>query len=286
MSQLVLVYGLSGSGKSSAARILEDAGFRVLRNLPPFLIKESLEDGNVRDGDQSKIAVFPEINNDEDVKTTVGALTDLVHRGLKIAEIFLEASDETLLKRYKESRRPHPAKQGVGVLDSIHLERALLAPLHVRAQTVIATDELRISQLGDSLFDSLGSMSQRKMVVTFTSFGFKHGVPPEVDLCFDVRFLTNPYFVDDLRDKNGTDPEVSRYVLEKEEAKAFVQKFIEFFEFLLPLYEREGKNYLTVGIGCTGGQHRSVAIVDELARHFRNEDLNVVCMHRDVKKSG
>jgi UPF0042 nucleotide-binding protein len=285
MSQLVLIYGLSGSGKSSATRILEDAGFRVLRNLPPFLIKEGLEEGNLRDGEQSKIAVFPEINNDEDVKATVSALTDLVHRGLKFAEIFLEASDETLLKRYKESRRPHPARQGVGVLDSIHLERSLLSPLHVRAQKVIATDDLRISQLGDSLFDCLGSMSLRKMVVTFMSFGFKHGVPPEVDLCFDVRFLPNPYFVEELRDKTGVDPDVAAYVLEKEEARAFVQKFVEFFEFLLPLYEREGKNYLTVGIGCTGGQHRSVALVDELARHFREEDLNVLCVHRDGKRT-
>lgn len=285
MSQLTLIYGLSGSGKSSASRILEDAGFRVLRNMPPFLIKESLADAQKRDGDQSRVAILPEIASDEDVATTIAVVTELLHSGLKIQEIFLEASDETLVKRYKESRRPHPAKKGIGVLDSIHLERSRLSPLHLRAQKIIATDDMRLSRLAENLLESLGSVSNRPLVVTFLSFGFKHGVPAEIDLCFDVRFLRNPFFVDELRDKTGLEPDVAIFVLEQEETRAFITRFVDLFEFLLPLYQREGKNYLTVGIGCTGGQHRSVAIVDELARHFRDEKLNVLSIHRDIKKT-
>jgi UPF0042 nucleotide-binding protein len=285
MAQLVLIYGLSGSGKSTAARILEDIGFRVLRNLPAFLIQESLEDARQRDDGKTRVAVFPELCGEEDVKSLIAVLGDSAQWDAKVSEIFLDASNETLLNRYKESRRPHPARGGIGILDSICLERSLLAPLHRRAHHVIETDNLRIAQLTDGLTEYLGSYAKRQLAVTFLSFGFKYGVPPEIDLCLDVRFLPNPYFVPQLRDLTGLDDAVEQFVLEKSETVAFMQKFEDFFDFLYPLYEREGKNYLTVGIGCTGGRHRSVAITNTLWKRCRKETLNVMCLHRDVRRS-
>lgn len=276
MSLRVLLYGLSGSGKSTAARILEDIGFRVVRNLSPSLIQESFQDVGQRHGDQASVAIFPEINSESDV--------DLIPKDEGITEVFLEASDETLLNRYKESRRPHPFEVGTGILEAMHNERALLKSLRDRAHHIIETSKLKPAELNNTLVSKLGTNLHRKLVVTFLSFGFKYGVPPEIDLCFDVRFLPNPYFIDGLRDKAGTDSPVENFVMDKHDTRVFMDKFDDFFSFLLPCYEREGKNYLTVGIGCTGGRHRSVAIANALSKRCMASNVKVLCVHRDIDR--
>lgn len=269
-----LFSGMSGSGKSTVARILEDVGFRVLRNLPPFLIKETLATAP-----QTHVAIFPEIKNGDDVAQFVESV-----REMNGTEVFLDASDETLLRRYKESRRPHPAQSGVALRDAILIERARLSALHKRAHHVVDTTKTTPAQLSDAIMTILGMRASRKLLLTFMSFGFKYGVPAEIDLCFDVRFLQNPYFIEHLRPLSGNDVQVSDFVLGLSETSAFLEKFDDMFGMLLPLYVGEGKNYLTVGIGCTGGRHRSVAIANEMTKRWKKADALVSTAHRDVSK--
>lgn len=281
--QIVVVTGVSGAGKSTALRSLEDLGFYCVDNLHPALAAQvvalSVQGGIVR------VALGFDVRLGGALLKISDALDEIAAQG-NLHVLFCDASDEALLRRFSETRRPHTlATQGGGsaiasVASGLSVERERLAPLRARASTTIDTTTLSVHDLRRFVFSSFGGASdQQRLVVRFVSFGFKYGNPVDADLLFDVRFLDNPYFVAGLRHVPGTDPRVRGYVLGNLETQELLQKLIELLEFVLPKYEREGKSYLTVAIGCTGGRHRSVVVATELARRF-----NVAAEHRDVTK--
>lgn len=265
---VVVVTGLSGAGKSTAMSALEDLGYYCVENLPPSVIAhavESLEARGVRD-----IALGVGVGVDGFVDEAAKALTDL---GAGVSVVFLDASDEAVLRRFSETRRPHPLmmnKEHGEVEGAIRLERERLAPLRALASVVIDTSGLRVHDLRKRVFAMMRSETEEggRMHTRILSFGFKHGIPSDADLVFDVRFLENPFFVDELRPLTGEDERVRSFVMKSPDAETLVEKLIDLLEFLLPRYEHEGKSYFTIAIGCTGGQHRSVSIARELAERL------------------
>lgn len=280
---VLIVTGLSGAGRSTAAKVLEDLGYTVVDNLPPRLIPEVAEYHHVAEGRGRVVAV---IDSRGGLATSeVGPVIDsLEGQGIRTMVLFLEADDAMLVRRYEENRRPHPVRGGT-LPESIADERLLLADLKEMADLVIDTTDLNVHQLREVIthrFTEPGP--QRTMRVAVTSFGYKHGVPRDIDLCFDVRFLPNPHWVAELRPKRGTDPEVFDYVMGNPDGAAFFKKLTEMLNFLVPRYVREGKSYLSIGIGCTGGHHRSVAIAQALGDTLENKGLDVAVRHRDVAR--
>ncbi len=282
--QLVVVTGLSGAGRSTALRVLEDLGFYCVDNLPPRLapgLLELLEDGK---------ALVP-VGLGIDVRTGVflegaeSALTELEARGFLPEVLFLDASDEALVRRFSETRRPHRLASQGNVLDAIRLERERLAQLRRRATRVIDTTHLTVHDLRRQLVQLVsGRMDGIRLVTRIVSFGFKYGLPQDADLVFDVRFLPNPHFVPELRPYSGLDPPVRDYVLQSAEAHELLSDLSALLDKLLPRYAAEGKSYLTVAIGCTGGRHRSVAMAEVLAKQLKHGP--VVVSHRDVERAG
>lgn len=281
-ANVVVVTGLSGAGKSTAMSALEDLGYYCVENLPPSVIAhavEACESRGVRD-----IALALGVGVDGLVDEAAAAISELSGKGDKASDggatasrhvrlIFLDASDEAVLRRFSETRRPHPLlmhRERHEVIDAVRLERERLAPLRALASFVIDTSGLRVHDLRKRVTSMMRpEMSEHaRMQVRMLSFGFKHGLPSDADLVFDVRFLDNPYFVAELRPLTGEDPRVRDFVLAAEDARALLDKLEDLLEFLLPRYEREGKSYLTVAIGCTGGQHRSVAIARALTERL------------------
>jgi UPF0042 nucleotide-binding protein len=294
---LVVVTGLSGAGKSTALRALEDLGFFCVDNLPTSVLPETLAACDA--GGISLVAFGIDVRVRSflgDVGARLDALAATASR--EIALVFLDASDEALLHRFSETRRPHPlstvpeagAERGaLAVLDGVRLERDRLAPLRGRATHVIDTTTLSIHDLRRRIVSSFGPGAGEvpRMTVRFVSFGFKFGAPVDADLILDVRFLDNPNFVAELRHLPGTDPAIISYVLDGDETRQFVAKAKDLLAFTLPRYEREGKAYLTVAIGCTGGRHRSVAIVEHLAARYRErDDVGIEIEHRDIERAG
>jgi UPF0042 nucleotide-binding protein len=290
---LVVVSGLSGAGKSTALRALEDLGFFCVDNLPTSVLPETLAACDA--GGMSLVAFGIDVRVRSflgDVGARLDALAATASR--EIALVFLDASDEALLRRFSETRRPHPlstvpeagAERGaLAVLDGVRLERDRLAPLRGRATHVIDTTTLSIHDLRRRIVSSFGPGAGEvpRMTVRFVSFGFKYGAPVDADLILDVRFLDNPNFVADLRHLPGTDPAIISYVLDGDETRQFVAKAKDLLAFTLPRYEREGKAYLTVAIGCTGGRHRSVVLADHLARELTQATgFTIAVVHRDL----
>ncbi|HKQ71571.1 MAG TPA: RNase adapter RapZ [Polyangiaceae bacterium] len=290
---LVVVTGLSGAGKSTALRALEDLGFFCVDNLPTTLLSETLAECDA--GGISLVALGIDVR----VRSFLGDLgarldTLAASASRDISLLFLDASDEALLRRFSETRRPHPlstvpetaAERGaLAVLDGVRLERDRLSPLRARATHVIDTTMLSIHELRRRIVSSFGPGAGEvpRMSIRFVSFGFKFGAPVDADLMLDVRFLDNPNFVADLRHLPGTDPAIISYVLERDETKEFVAKAKDLLVFTLPRYEREGKAYLTVAVGCTGGRHRSVVVTDHLARELTQATgLPIGVVHRDL----
>ncbi len=282
--QLVVVTGLSGAGRSTALRVLEDLGFYCVDNLPPRLAPGLLE---LLEADKALVPVGLGI----DVRTGVflegaeSALTDLEARGFMPEVLFLDASEEALVRRFSETRRPHRLASHGNVLDAIRLERERLAPLRRRATRVIDTTHLTVHDLRRQLVQLVsGRMDGIRLVTRIVSFGFKYGLPQDADLVFDLRFLPNPHFVPELRPQSGLDAPVRDYVLESAEARELLSDLSALLDKLLPRYAAEGKSYLTVGIGCTGGRHRSVAMAEALAKAIKHGP--VVVAHRDVERVG
>ncbi len=281
--RIVVITGLSGSGKSTASRALEDMGFFCIDNLPMALLPKLLELGSASLGEYSKIALVMDLREKEFLKAYREVFSRLREEGFQLEILFLEASDEVLVRRYSETRRSHPLADGVW--DGIHKEREMLAELRSLATLVMDTSNYNVHQLQMAIRDLFGQRPLgRRMVLTFISFGYSHGIPQEADLLMDVRFLPNPYFVEDLKDLSGVDARIQDFSLGSAEAQDFLSHFQSLLEYLLPLYEREGKAYLTVAIGCTGGKHRSVAVAERMAKIFGGQ-FPVRVKHRNWKNS-
>lgn len=281
--RVVIVSGLSGSGKSSVVHALEDLGFFCIDNLPVPLLPKVLElVGTQHDAKIRDFGFVVDTREREFLDRADETIEKMRSEGANVEVVFLEADDDTLIRRYSETRRPHPMGRD-SVRDGIARERETLAELREHADLLIDTSSHTVHTLKDLIKAHFQGESTRRLRVTLMSFGFKHGLPPECDITFDVRFLPNPYFVEDLRAKRGVDAEVRDWVLGQDEAGKVLGLFREIGEFL-PYYEREGKSYLTVGIGCTGGHHRSVSLVEAVAMRWRGKGWDVEIKHRDIDR--
>ena len=283
-SLVVVITGMAGAGRSTAAKALEDLGFYVVDNLPPKLINRVVEIADVADRPSYRLAVAVDsrtgVYTFEQLQQEILVLQRL---GIRTMVVFLDADDQALVKRFQETRRPHPL-QADTLEESIATERRILEDLRGNADVLIDTTELSVHDLRRRLVEAFEApVPERSMKVSVTSFGFKHGSPRDLDLVFDVRFLPNPHWVPELRPLTGLDPAVADHVLSDESAQEFVDRVADLLEFLLPRYVEEGKAYLRVGVGCTGGRHRSVAIAEELARRLTDSKTAVSTWHRDVE---
>ena len=280
---VVVVTGLSGAGRSTALRVLEDIGFYCVDNLPPALAPELLE--SVAKASLSRVGLGIDVRTGEFLSGTESALSAIEASGHKVEVMFLDCSDDVLVRRFSETRRPHALAPEGDLLAGIRTERQRLAWLRSRADQVIDTTKLNVHDLRRRLVEHARGEDRRGMVVRLVSFGFKYGLPVDADLVFDLRYLPNPHFVPELKPLTGTDEAVSSYVLEAPRTKDFLGHLWPLLEYSLPNYAAEGKAYLTIAFGCTGGRHRSVAIVEELASMI-GKHYEVTVAHRDVDRSG
>ena len=285
--EFVIISGLSGAGKSRAASIMEDMGFFCVDNLPAPLIPKFAELGMGGNGEYDRVALVTDIRGGTNFDGLFQALDSLKAMKCEYRIVFMDASDEVIIRRYKETRRSHPLAEECDSLEkAIALEREMLAPLKEKADWVIDTSSLSTRALrGELLCMFSKNTAERSMEVRVMSFGFKHGIPTEADLVFDVRFLPNPYYVAELRPLTGLDPGVRDYALSAPQSQEFLRKLKEFVLYLLPRYVEEGKTSLTVAVGCTGGHHRSVAVAHALAQAVREMDYPVNESHRDMGRT-
>ncbi len=279
----LLITGMSGAGKSLALNYFEDRGYFCVDNLPPALISKFAE--LCLQSDLDKIALVSDIRGREFFNELFKELSKIEKMNLNYNILFLEASDDILIRRYKESRRRHPLDEEGRVLDAIERERKLLEELRGRATKIIDTGELKKSELQEELNQAFLTEDDTDLLhLSLISFGFKYGIPRDADLVMDVRFLPNPYYVDSLRKKTGNDKEVQDYVLKWPITDKFYDKFFDLIDFLLPEYKKEGKSHLSIAIGCTGGKHRSVTTVNKLAEFLSKKDFTINTEHRDIEK--
>lgn len=280
--RVVIVTGYSGSGKSTVVRALEDLDFFCIDNLPVPLLPKVLELASTSQGRSIQAFGFVvDTREREFLSAADDMIAQLQNEGARVEVLFLEAEPDVLVRRYSESRRPHPASDGGSVRDGIEREAELLSALRALASWQVDTSAMTPHELKAAVKARYGEAESARMRVSLLTFGFKHGLPPEADLVFDVRFLRNPYFVEGMREQTGLDEPVRDFVLGQPETGGFLTLFRKIGDFLLPLYEREGKAYLTIAIGCTGGQHRSVAIGEAIASRLRGGGWDVVVRHRD-----
>jgi len=279
--RILLVTGLSGSGKSTAIRALEDAGFFCIDNLPVPLLGKLVELAK-QAGDMPRIAVVVDAREGRFLGDLPQAISNLRERA-RVEVLYLDASDEVLIRRYSETRRRHPLSPDGSVVGGIAEERKVLRTLRDLADEAIDTSSLTVHELKKLIQARFGPESSEPSVALI-SFGFRHGLPLQADLVFDVRFLPNPYFVPDMRARTGREEDVAAYVLDRSEAQEFLRYTTEMIAFLLPHYRREGKSYLTIAIGCTGGKHRSVAVVRALARRLEGEGVLLHVWDRDIER--
>lgn len=282
---VVIVTGLSGSGKSTAIRVLEDLGFYCIDNLPVVLTPKFIELCQNSEEDMQRVALGIDLRERAFLGDYPGVLEDIRQAGHRVEILYLDAADDVLVRRFSETRRPHPLAEGANVAAGITREREKLAGLKGLADRIIDTSAYTVHQLRDELRRLLADAGgEAAMRVSLLSFGYKYGLPTDADIVLDVRFLPNPFFVDELKPLAGTDEAVARYVLERTETQEFLALTTAMLDFALPLYVREGKRYLTVGLGCTGGRHRSVALAEELERRLATHGYPVRVQHRDVSR--
>ena len=280
--EVVVVTGLSGAGRSTAAKCLEDLGYYVVDNLPPGLIAAMVDLGSRTSGEVTRIAVVVDVRSRAffaDLRTAIG---DLDERGYRPRVLFLEASDEVLVRRFENVRRAHPLQGGRRLVDGITAERELLRDLHGDADLVVDTSHLSVHDLRREIEHEFAGESAPALRATVLSFGFKYGLPLDADLVADVRFLPNPHWIPELRPFTGRDPAVRDYVLTQEGADEFLDVYTRLLRLVGAGYSREGKRYLTLAIGCTGGKHRSVAIAEELAKRLGDDGVQTAVVHRDA----
>ncbi|HEU5472787.1 MAG TPA: RNase adapter RapZ [Actinophytocola sp.] len=281
--EVAVVTGLSGAGRSTAAKCLEDLGWFVVDNLPPELISTMVELGAQARGAVTKVAVVMDVRSRAFTDDLAAIIKDLDARGYKPRVLFLEATDDVLVRRFEAVRRGHPLQGDGRLIDGIKAERELLTPLRVEADLILDTSTLSVHQLRAKIEDAFGTDASARTRVTVLSFGYKYGIPMDADLVMDLRFLPNPFWIPELKDLTGKDSDVRNYVLSQEGAEEFLDRYHELLRLIGAGYRREGKRYLTLAIGCTGGKHRSVAISEELARRLSDEDgMAVKVVHRDL----
>lgn len=282
-NRFLVVTGLSGSGKTVVSRFLEDLGYYCVDNLPAKLIPSFVDLWQKKKVDIDRVALVVDIRESAFLTEFPGIYREIRKR-ISPRLIFLDASDECLVKRFSESRRPHPLARRRPVLEGVRLERRRMAEIMKMADEVIDTSDLTISQLKERLGQNVLRRRAPRMQIVLVSFGYKYGLPLDSDLVFDTRFLPNPFYVDRLRDRNGRSRSVRDFVLGAPETKAFLRELFAFIDRLVPLFVREGKSTLTVAIGCTGGKHRSVAVADELRGHLKAGGADTKIYHRDLYK--
>ena len=279
--QLVVVTGMTGAGRSTAAKELEDLGFFVVDNLPPQMVPEVVRLVDQSQGPMQPIAVVVDVRSG----SFFASLQEMLAQGRtgrQTSLLFLEATDEVLVRRQEAARRPHPLQEGGRLLDGLQRERQVIASLRGEADVVIDTSNLNVHQLTDKVAEAFGTEETTSLKATVVSFGFKYGIPVDADLVVDMRFLPNPHWVPELRPLSGRDREVADYVKSRPEAQAFLERYVALVETVAEGYLREGKRFMTLAVGCTGGKHRSVAMTEELAARLRERGLDARPMHRDL----
>ncbi|MBI5492125.1 MAG: RNase adapter RapZ [Deltaproteobacteria bacterium] len=284
--RLVVLSGPSGSGKSTAIKAIEDLGFFCVDNMPVELLPKFME-LLARSGEIARVAAVVDVREREFLRAFTPVFRELKAAGYKIELVFLEASDEALVRRFSETRRKHPLAPSESPLEGLHQERELLNELKAQADKVIDTTDFNVHQLREYIKEhfSASFAPQEKMSVNLISFGYRYGVPTDADLVFDIRFLPNPYFVNSLKWLDGRDEKVREFVLSRAETKEFLERLKGFLDYLMPLYLKEGKSYLTIAIGCTGGKHRSVVIAEALAGALDSGNVTARKRHRDLHKT-
>jgi UPF0042 nucleotide-binding protein len=283
---ITIISGLSGSGKSTAMRALEDMGFYCIDNMPATLIPTFIELCQASTGELSRVAIAVDIRGKEFLEDFQKRVQDLREKGHEVKILFLESTNEVLIRRYSETRRSHPVEKerGIGLTEAVQEERGEMAFLREIADEVIDTSDLNVHQLRGIIMERLRTAPAMRMKATLLSFGYSYGLPAEADIVMDVRLLPNPFFVSELRELTGKDNKVRDYVLKQKETADFLRRFSEMIEYLIPLYEKEGKSYLTIAIGCTGGKHRSVVIAEHLARMLGHQGKEITVRHRDIER--
>ena len=284
--EILIISGLSGAGKSRVAAALEDLDFYCVDNMPVTLIPKFAELCAATRGRYERVALVSDIRNREGFDELFDSLDELMALGFEYKILYIDATVETIVKRYKETRRRHPLDGESGGLEqAVRKEIRILEPVRSRADYMIDTTGLTLGRLQRTLFRMFGAGEEERMRVSVMSFGFKYGIPMEADLVFDVRFMPNPFYVPELMERTGLDPDVADYVFNSAQSQAFLTKLWDMVAFLLPNYQEEGKMNLTVCIGCTGGHHRSVAVTEALARYLTERGYETECIHRDISKT-
>ncbi|MDG2351349.1 MAG: RNase adapter RapZ [Acidimicrobiales bacterium] len=282
MSELLVVAGLSGAGRSHLASNLDDLGWFVIDRLPAEIMGRVSELASVTDSNWNRVAFIGKADTSEG--ETLAAVSELRKTKETVTLLFLDCSTETLVRRYKDSRRPHPMSNISTIEEAIEAERIMMASTRAEADLILDTSELSVHDLREAASRLYGTEGDSGMQISVSSFGFKYGVPRDVDIQLDCRFLPNPHWVEELREKNGLSSDVRDYVLSQESAEPFLNDISSLLSDLIPAYENEGKSYLSVAFGCTGGKHRSVAIAEELSRILKSEEINISTFHRDIGK--
>ena len=282
--RFVIVTGMSGGGKSTVLKMLEDAGFYCVDNLPISLVEKFVELISMPNSEVSKVVLGLDVRSDQSFKDATRVLETLKQKGYQFEILFMDADEKVLIKRYKETRRVHPLAPDGRVEDGIRMERKVLENIRKHADYVIDTTNLLTRELKEELHRIFVENEEyNSLMVTVMSFGFKYGIPADADLVFDVRFLPNPFYIDELKHKTGNDKEVQEYVMNNEESAIFMDKLTDMIQFLIPNYVKEGKYRLVIAIGCTGGKHRSVTLANELYKRMKDAgNYGIKLYHRDV----
>ncbi|MFC5602419.1 RNase adapter RapZ [Sporosarcina koreensis] len=282
--ELVIITGMSGAGKTVAMQSFEDLGFYCIDNLPPELLVTFLDLMMKSENKMRRIAAVMDTRGGDLFDALIGALDNLLQmEGVSTKLLFLDADDETLVRRYKETRRSHPLAEGGLPLTGIRKERSLLSELRGRARSIYNTSDLKPRELREKIISEFSSKGDAAFTLNFISFGFKHGMPIDADVVFDVRFLPNPYYIEELKPMTGLEKEVYEYVLKWNDTQVLIEKLTDLFKFIIPQYKNEGKSQVVVAFGCTGGQHRSVSLAEYFGNRFK-EEYKTLITHRDVEK--
>ena len=285
LPRFTIITGLSGAGRSEAAKCFEDLGYFVVDNLPLALIEKMAELALVPGSKVKQIALVVDARRGDSFPDLERSLAQLEERGIEHRILFLEASDQALVRRFNESRRPHPLADNERVIEGIFQDRQIMRHLRDRADVIVDTTDLNVHELRDKLLSLFSEMDgHQKIAVSVISFGFKHGLPLDADMVFDCRFLPNPHWVEDLRPLPGTSRKVRGYVLGSEATGQFLAKLRDLLGLLLPGFVKEGRHYLTIAVGCTGGKHRSVVVADEIARYLNEKGFSSSVVHRDLER--